>query len=58
MNKDAGGGIGVFGLLQLIFIVLKVAGVINWSWFLVFIPTYSSIVLLITALIILMLILK
>lgn len=58
MNKNAGRGIGFFGLLQLIFIALKVAGVINWSWILVFIPTYSSIVLWITALIILMLILK
>ena len=32
--------IGFFGLLQLVFIVLKVIGQIDWSWWLVFIPFY------------------
>lgn len=33
-------GIGFFGLLQVVFIALKVAKVINWSWWLVFLPTW------------------
>lgn len=33
-------GISFFGLLQVVFIALKVAKVINWSWWLVFLPTW------------------
>lgn len=34
------GGVGFFGLLQVVFIALKVAKVIDWSWWLVFVPTW------------------
>ena len=34
------GGIGFFGLLQVVFIALKVAKIIDWSWWLVFLPTW------------------
>lgn len=34
------GGIGILGLLQVAFIVLKLVGVINWSWVKVFIPMW------------------
>lgn len=37
------GGIGFVGLLQVCFIVLKVANVINWSWMQVFLPTFIGI---------------
>ena len=36
MQKSASGGIGFFGLLTLVFIVLKLIGVnpiVNWPWF-------------------------
>ena len=36
------GGIGFFGLLQVVFIALKVAKVIDWSWGLVFLPTWIN----------------
>ncbi len=36
------GGIGFFGLLTLLFIGLKLGGVINWSWWLVLLPLYGS----------------
>ena len=42
-NKSYGGGIGVLGILQIIFIVLKVLGVgvvANWSWWVVLIPLW------------------
>ena len=41
-NSGATGGIGFFGLLQIAFIVLKLCGVITWSWAAVFIPTFIS----------------
>jgi hypothetical protein len=52
-NKQSNGrGIGFFGLLQVAFIVLKVAGVIRWSWLTVFSPAilYAALVLIILVL--------
>lgn len=38
-NKSgSAGGIGVTGLLGVVFIVLKLVGVINWSWWWVLSP--------------------
>ena len=36
--SSSGGGIGFCGLLTIVFIVLKLIGVINWSWFWVLSP--------------------
>ena len=36
--KTSRKGIGFMGALVLIFIVLKLTGVISWSWWLVFMP--------------------
>lgn len=36
------GGIGFSGLLTIVFIVLKLCGVINWSWIWVFSPMWIS----------------
>lgn len=36
----------IFTVLQVIFIVLKVLDLIDWSWWLVFVPTYISIVVI------------
>ena len=38
-------GIGFVGALQLIFITLKLVGVIKWPWVAVLIPTWISLVL-------------
>lgn len=39
MNKTtSGGGITFVSLLQLVFIVLKLCGVITWSWVFVLMP--------------------
>lgn len=44
MNENkATKGIGFFGLLQIAFIVLKLCGVINWSWWWVFCPIWGAI---------------
>lgn len=39
--------IGFIGLLQVVFIALKVTDYIDWSWWLVFIPFYAWIILII-----------
>jgi hypothetical protein len=35
------GGVGFLGFLTLLFIGLKLGGVINWSWWLVLLPLYG-----------------
>jgi hypothetical protein len=42
-NQKSAGGIGFFGLLQVAFIVLKVLNLIDWSWWMVFLPFWISI---------------
>lgn len=42
-NQKSAGGIGFFGLLQVAFIILKVTDLINWSWWMVFLPLWISI---------------
>lgn len=43
-STTVSGGIGFFGLLQVVFIVLKLLGVIRWSWLWVFVPLWIDIV--------------
>ena len=50
------GGVSALGVVQIVFIILKLVGVINWSWWAVFIPLYISIASIILALIIALLI--
>ena len=44
-NNTGGGGITFFGLLQIVFIVLKLLGVIKWSWWLVLLPLWIDLAL-------------
>ena len=57
-KKTSGSGIGFGGLLTLVFIVLKLCKVINWSWWWVLSPIWIGIVLVILILIICLLISK
>lgn len=43
-NSSASGGIGFGGLLTILFIALKLTGFINWSWWLVLLPAYGPLV--------------
>ncbi|KKW71836.1 small Trp-rich protein [Lactococcus cremoris] len=46
-NKSSNsGGVGFFGLLQIVFIVLKLINAINWSWFWVLSPAIFGIAIL------------
>ena len=42
-NKSTNNGIGFTGLLTLVFIVLKLCGVVTWSWWWVLSPIWISI---------------
>lgn len=44
-NNKSSGGIGICGLLGIVFIVLKLCGVINWSWAWVLAPFWIPIAL-------------
>lgn len=41
-SSSAAGGVGVTGLLQVALVVLKLCGVIKWSWWWVLSPTWMS----------------
>lgn len=46
-NNNSAGGIGFTGILTIAFIVLKLCGVINWSWLWVLSPIWIGIVLVV-----------
>lgn len=46
-KQTTSGGIGFTGLLTIVFIVLKLIGVINWSWLWVLSPLWIGCILFI-----------
>ena len=56
-GTSAGCGMDILGVLQIIFIVLKLVGVINWSWWLVLIPTWINLGLSLLLILILVIVL-
>ena len=44
---EVNGGIGFLGVLTIVFIVLKLCSVVNWSWFWVLSPTIIPLILMI-----------
>jgi hypothetical protein len=52
-SVNIGSGIGTFGLLGIIFVILKILGKITWSWWLVLLPFYGpTVVALVIALLV------
>jgi hypothetical protein len=49
-NNNSNGGIGFAGLLTVAFVVLKLCGVIAWSWWWVLSPIWIPILLIIAIL--------
>jgi hypothetical protein len=41
VNNTQAGGIGVLGLLTIIFTIAKLAGYIDWSWWIVLAPLWG-----------------
>lgn len=52
MKETNHGGIGFCGLLQIVFITLKLLKVINWSWWWVLAPIWIPIAIVVVCLII------
>lgn len=52
MENNNSGGIGFFGLLTIVFIVLKLTNYIAWSWLWVLSPLWISLLFIIIILII------
>ncbi|KAA8750173.1 hypothetical protein [Paenibacillus sp. UASWS1643] len=46
VRANNNGGIGIFGLLGVLFVALKLTGVITWSWWWVTLPFWGGIALL------------
>jgi hypothetical protein len=44
-SSSSSSGIGFFGLLGIVFIVLKLTHYIDWSWWLVLLPLYGGVLL-------------
>lgn len=50
-NSSSSSGIGILGVLQIVFLVLKLTGLITWSWAVVLIPLWISLGILVIFLI-------
>ncbi len=46
-SSSSSGGVGIPTVIQTVFIILKVVGVIKWSWFWVLSPAWISILVVI-----------
>lgn len=51
-SNRSSGGVGFFGLLSIVFIILKLCGVIHWSWLWVLAPLWTPIAIFFLVLII------
>ncbi len=51
-SNSQNSGIGFNGLLLIVFIVLKLSNIINWSWWWVLSPIWISMTLLVIAILI------
>lgn len=51
-SSERSSGIGICGVLTIVFVVLKLVGVINWSWLWVLCPLWIDILLTVIVLVI------
>lgn len=57
-NRNSSSGIGICGVLTIVFVVLKLIGVINWSWLWVLCPLWINLLLTIIVAVIIVIINK
>lgn len=53
-DTSSSSGIGVLGLLGVVFVTLKLTGVINWSWWYVTLPFWGGFAILLVILFIML----
>ena len=51
-SSSSGGGIGFLGALFLLFLGLKLGGIITWSWWWIFAPLWIPILLVLCVIVI------
>lgn len=51
-NNSSSSGVGFFGVLTIVFVVLKLVGVIDWSWIWVLSPSWGSVLVSLIVLIV------
>ncbi|MBO5969967.1 MAG: hypothetical protein J6S14_15875 [Clostridia bacterium] len=51
MNNKSSSGLGICGVLTIIFVVLKLVGVISWSWWWVLSPLWIDLLLAVVLLV-------
>ena len=44
-NNNNSGGMGLFSVLFVVFLVLKLTGTIDWAWIWIFSPIWGTIIL-------------
>lgn len=52
MSKQSSNGLGLGTVLAIVFTVLKLCGVINWSWWWVLLPVWGPVALIVLLLIV------
>lgn len=57
-NSSSSSGIGILGVLQIVFLVLKLTGLITWSWAVVLIPLWISLGIFVIFLIVTIIVVK
>lgn len=57
-RNSSNSGIGICGVLTIVFVVLKLVGVINWSWLWVLCPLWINLLLTIIVAVIIVIINK
>ena len=51
-NYSTGGGLSLAGVLTVVFVVLKLVGVINWSWWWVLAPLWISAIIVVALIVV------
>lgn len=51
-NRSASSGIGLTGVVQIVFLILKLCGLIDWPWKYVLIPLWIDLVIVVVLLIV------
>lgn len=44
-NESKSSGLGILAVMQIVFLVLKLTGLIDWSWWLVLVPLWYGLIL-------------
>ena len=55
-GTSVGGGLGILGVVEIVFIILKLLGVINWSWWIVLIPLWIDLGITLLAILIIIIV--